>query len=56
MKEYRYMKLSNIIRIQNIAYLYQISHLFSRIHSNEMNGLKVSNIGLQNGVNLCFDI
>jgi hypothetical protein len=56
MKKSRHMKLSSIIRIQHIAYLYQISHLYSRIHSNEMNGLRVSNIGLQNDVHLCFEI
>jgi hypothetical protein len=31
-------------RIQNFAHLYQISHVYERIHSNEINGIKKSNV------------
>ncbi len=52
MKKIGYMKLSSIIKTQNITYLYQISHLSSSILLNEMNGLRKSNIGLWNDVHL----
>jgi hypothetical protein len=38
MQKYEHMWFSSIIRVQNFAFLYQISHVFRKLDSNEMNG------------------